>query len=136
MMLPFKVQRLLSTIIEKKGLDIEDALGYLYSSDTYRQLSSDSPYLRRLSTANLYDMLKKGKRKKKQTRNISSDTLLFISSCIENYKEHKRMGADEVLMLFKKYDVTDYLIQGFEVLHTQGKKYIMADIDRYIKNRE
>jgi len=35
MMLPFKVQQLLNIIIEKRGLCINDALQYLYSSDLY-----------------------------------------------------------------------------------------------------
>jgi hypothetical protein len=83
MLLPFKVQRLLDTIIRKRGLDIEDAMQYLYSSDLYRKLSSESSYLWQLSTFNLYDFLK---------------------------------------------DV-------FDTLHTQGKEYILEEIDSYIQNR-
>ncbi len=134
--LPFKVQRLLETIIDKKGLNVEDALGYLYSSDMYKQLSVDSPYLRRQSTASLYDLLKRGKLKKKHDENITPERLLFISFCVENYKRHKGISAEDVLFVFKKYDVIDYLMKGFGVLHTQGKEYIMSDIDNYIKNRK
>lgn len=135
-LLPFKVQQLLDTIIDKRGLGIEDALDYLYSSELYRKLSTDSPLLWRLSTANLYDMLKSEKRKTRHEQDTSLPVLLFIAFCIENYKEHRQMSSDNVLHLFKKYGVIDYLTQGFGVLHTQGKEYIMADIDRYIKNRE
>ncbi len=135
MMLPFKVQQLLDLIIDKRGFGVEDALGYLYSSELYRQLSSES-YLWRLSTDNLYDLLKNEKRKTKNSQNNSSPILLFIAFCIENYKEHKHISADEVLFLFKKYRVINYLTQGFDVLHTQGKEYIMSDIDTYIKNRK
>ncbi len=135
MMLPFKVQQLLDVIIDKRGLNIEDALEYLYSSELYRQLSSE-PYLWRLSTDNLYDLLKSEKRRKKQSQNNSSSILLFIAFCIESYKEHKHTNAGEVIFLFKKYGVIDYLTQGFDVLHTQGREYIMSDIDRYIDNRK
>jgi hypothetical protein len=135
-MLPFKVQRLVGTIIDKKGLDVEDALGYLYSSELYKKLSTDSPLLWRLSTANLYDMLKNEKRKTRHSQNNSQPVLLFLSFCIENYKEHKQMSSDEVLYLFRKYDVIRFLTDGFDVLHTQGKKYIMTDIDRYIAGRK
>lgn len=135
-MLPFKVQQLLDTIIEKRGLGIEDSLEYLYSSELYRKLSTDSPLLWRLSTANLYDMLKEEKRKTRQRQTRSSSVLLFLAFCIENYKEHKHIGADEVLFLFKKYDVVGFLTDGFDALHTQGKEYIMTEIDRYIKNRK
>lgn len=135
MMLPFKLQQLLDTIIDKRKLGIEDAVGYLYSSDLYKRLSSDSPYLWRLSTANLYDLLKKEKRHERYSQKHSSPILLFVAFCIENYKEHSHTSTDEVLFLFKKHDVIDYLIQGFDVLHSQGEEYIMSDIDRYIKNR-
>ncbi len=134
--LPFKVQQLLDTIIEKRGLGIEDSLEYLYSSELYRKLSTDSPLLWRLSTANLYDMLKEEKRKTRQRQTRSSSVLLFLAFCIENYKEHKHISANEVLFLFKKYDVIGFLTDGFDVLHTQGKEYIMTEIDRYIKNRK
>ncbi len=130
-----KVQHLLDAIINKRGLGIEDALEYLYSSELYRQLSSES-YLWRLSTDNLYDLLKSEKRKKRHSQNNSSPVLLFIAFCIENYKDHRNISAEEVLFLFKKYGVINYLTLGFDLLHTQGKEYIMSDIDRYIKNRK
>jgi hypothetical protein len=136
LMLPFKLQQLLGTIIDKRRLDVEDALGYLYSSELYKKLSTDSPLLWRLSTANLYDMLKNEKRRARHKQNTSSPVLLFIAFCTENYKAHKQISAEEVLCLFKKYNVIEYLTEGFDVLHTQGKEYIMADIDLYIKNRK
>ncbi len=136
MLLPFKLQQLLDVIIDKRGLNIEDALEYLYSSKLYRQLSSESSYLWQLSTMNLYDLLKKEKLEKRHSQDNSLPILLFIAFCIENYKEHKHISADKVLFLFKKYDVVAYLARVFETLHTQGKEYIMSDIDRYIKNRK
>ncbi|MFV0553835.1 MAG: DUF3791 domain-containing protein [Mangrovibacterium sp.] len=133
-LLPFKVQQLLDAIIIERGLGIEDALEYLYSSELYRQLS-EGTYLWRLSASNLYDMLKQEKNEAKQAQDNSSQVLLFISFCIENYKEHHQIEANEVLFLFKKYGVIKYLTLGFDVLHTQGKDYIMADIDNYLDNR-
>jgi hypothetical protein len=134
--LTFKLQQLIGTIVEKKGMGVEDALEYLYSSKLYEKLSTDSPYLWRLSAANLYDLLKTEKRKTKHAQNVSSPVLLFLAFCIENYKEHKQTDATETLFLFRKYGVIDYLIAGFDVLHTQGREYIMSDIDRYIENRK
>ena len=37
--------------------------------------------------------------------------------------------------LFDKYGVSEYLIDNFEVLHTQSPEWILADIDEYIENR-
>ncbi|MDR1371330.1 MAG: DUF3791 domain-containing protein [Dysgonamonadaceae bacterium] len=135
MMLPFKMQQLLETIIEKRGLNIKDAMLYLYSSDLYQRMSEEESYLWQLSTPNLYDMLKTEKRKKKQKENNSAPVLLFLSFCMENYKEHKNLSAEETLCLFNKYEVVDYLEDVFDALHTQGKDYIMSEIDEYINNR-
>jgi len=135
MMLPFKVQQLLETIIEKRRLNIKDAMQYLYSSNLYKQMSAESSYLWQLSTLNLYDLLKKEKRIKKRKENNATPVLLFLSFCMENYKEHKDCTAEEILVLFNKYGVIDYLEEVFDTLHTQGKDYIMSEIDEYINNR-
>lgn len=136
MMLPFKLHQLLDTIIEKKGLGVEDALQYLYSSDLYKQLSSESSYLWQLSTLNLYDLLKREKRLKKQNQNNDTPILLFLTFCLENYKEYKNINAEEALFLFNKYGVLEYLEKVFDTLHTQSKEYIMSEIDNYINNRK
>ncbi len=136
MMLPFKLQQLLDTIIEKKGLAVQDALQYLYSSDLYKQLSSESSYLWQLSTLNLYDLLKREKRLKKQNQNNDTPILLFLTFCLENYKEYKNINAEEALFLFNKYGVLEYLEKVFDTLHTQSKEYIMSEIDNYINNRK
>jgi hypothetical protein len=98
-------------------------------------MSAKDSYLWQLSTPNLYDMLKKEKNKKKRKENNSASVLLFLSFCIENYKAHKNLSAEETLFLFNKYGVVDYLGDVFDVLHTQGKDYIMSEIDAYIDNR-
>ena len=136
MMLPFKIQQLLEAIIDKKKSGVEDAMQYLYSSDLYKQLAEEDSYLWQLSALNLYDMLKTEKRRKKQKQNNSTPVLLFLSFCFENYKEHKNISAEEALFLFSKHNVQSYLEAVYEPLHTQGKEYIMSDIDEYINNRE
>lgn len=42
LLLPFKIQQLLLMIIEKRGLNIKDAMLYLYTSDLYKQMSIES----------------------------------------------------------------------------------------------
>lgn len=136
MMLPFKIQQLLETIIEKNELNIKDAMQYLYSSDLYRKISAKDSYLWQLSTANLYDMLQTEKHEEKQKENNSAPVLLFLAFCLENYKEYKKLSIEEVLLLFNRYKVVDYLEDVFDMLHTQGKDYIMSEIDEYINNRK
>ena len=138
MMLPFKLQQLLDAIIKKKRLGIEDALHYVYSSDFYKQLSSESSYLWQLSTLNLYDLLDKEKKrvKKQEQSNASPAIYLFLTFCLESYKDYKNISAEDALFLFNKFNVLDYLKEVFDTLHTQGKDYIVVEIDNYINNRK
>jgi len=115
---------------------VEEAFQYLYSSDLYKKLSSESSYFWKLSTPNLYDLLKKEKRLRKQGQNTTKPMLLFFAFCVENYKDHKSIDTTETLFLFNKYNVLVYLEEVHETLHTQGKEYIMKEIDDYINNMD
>jgi hypothetical protein len=135
-MVPCKVQQLLQIIIERKGFGVEDAVQYLYLSDLYKQLSKKDSYLWKMGAAYLYDLLEEEKIKKKEKQNNSAAVLLFLSFCLENYKDYKRINAEDISYLFNKYNVLDYLEDVFESLHTQGKNYIIRDIDEYINNQK
>ena len=64
-----------------------------------------------------------------------SKELPFIIYCIEEYKNQKNLTGKEVMALFNRYSVCDYIRSFYEVLHTTGNKYIVNDIDLYIKSR-
>lgn len=59
----------------------------------------------------------------------------FIVFCIENYKEKERLISKEIFKLFEDYKVLDYLKEGYDILHTQGKEWLMNDIDEFLKVR-
>lgn len=63
-----------------------------------------------------------------------SKELPFIILCIEEYKNQKGMNSKEVMSLFNKYSVCEYIKDFYEALHTTGVKYIINDIDLYIKS--
>lgn len=65
-----------------------------------------------------------------------SDIAYFISFCIEMYKNRKGMSADEVIGLFDKYSIIEYLAENFEVLHTQSHYWILEEIDETIQKRK
>lgn len=65
-----------------------------------------------------------------------SKELPFIVLCIEEYKNSKRMSGKNVVDLFNKYSVFEYIRSFYEVLHTTGTKYIINDIDLYINSRK
>ena len=64
------------------------------------------------------------------------DIALFIAFCIEEYAAYKRMSGEEVLDMFTKYGVTDYLNKYFEPLHTQGRQWLIDEIDEFIAIRK
>ena len=65
-----------------------------------------------------------------------SDTAHFKVFCLERYKSEHNMKGKEAFHLFKEYGVLDYLASFYDVLHTFGDKYIVQDIDLFIKARQ
>lgn len=63
-----------------------------------------------------------------------SRELPFIILCIEEYKNQKNLSGNNVVLLFNKYRVFDYIRSFYDVLHTTGTKFIVNDIDLYIKS--
>ena len=60
----------------------------------------------------------------------------FLIYCIEIYKNAKKLTGKDVIVLFTKYRVNEYVRSYFEALHTTGEKYIISDIDLYIEARQ
>ncbi len=65
-----------------------------------------------------------------------SKELPFIVLCVEEYKNKKNMLGEEVVDLFNKYCVFEYIKSFYDVLHTTGTRYIINDIDLYIDSRK
>jgi len=59
----------------------------------------------------------------------------FIVYCIEEYKAARNLSGREVIRLFNRYGILDYIRNYYEALHTTGPRYIVDDIDGYIKAR-
>lgn len=60
----------------------------------------------------------------------------FLVFCIEQYKSAKNLTGKQVIDLFKKYRVSEYIVSCFGAMHTTGTNYIIEDIDLYIEARE
>ncbi len=59
----------------------------------------------------------------------------FISFCIENFKVAHDMKGKDVANLFEENKVIDFLTEGYEVIHTQGKEYIIEEIELFLRTR-
>ena len=64
------------------------------------------------------------------------EVVKFKAFCLERYKYAHNLSGREVLSLFLKYGVMDYIGSFYDVLHTFGDKYIVADIEEYIAVRQ
>lgn len=71
--------------------------------------------------------------RKKEGKNREGEFLIY---CIEIYKSAKSMTGAEVMKLFTKYCIPEYVKSCFGTLHTTGEKYIVDDIDLYIRARQ
>lgn len=60
----------------------------------------------------------------------------FLIFCIEQYKSAKNLNGRQVMDLFRKYRISEYIVSCFEALHTTGTNYIIEDIDLYIEARQ
>lgn len=64
------------------------------------------------------------------------DIAYFLSFCIEQYKKEKEVSGAEAVQTLKQYGVLEYLAEHFDVLHTQSKQWLLADIDEFIHIRK
>jgi hypothetical protein len=63
-----------------------------------------------------------------------SDNVDFIAYCLEEYKTANSMSGKEVIALFKKYNIIDYIVSCYGALHTMGGLAIVDDIQSLIEN--
>lgn len=64
------------------------------------------------------------------------DIAYFLSFCIEQYKNKHQMTGEEAAILFERCGVLPYLEENFEVLHTQGHRWLMEEIDNLINKQK
>ena len=69
-------------------------------------------------------------------RKKEKDIALFVAFCIEEYGAAKGMTGKQVLDLFSKYGLVDYFSECYDVLHTQGRQWLIEEIDEYIEIRK
>ena len=64
------------------------------------------------------------------------DRAYFISFCIEQYKHAKGLTGEEAMRELNRYGVLEYLEEHFEVLHTQSRQWLLADIEKFMNIRK
>ena len=63
----------------------------------------------------------------------TEDLSFWLSWCIEEYAHEKQLVNSDVAELFEQNGVIAYLTGNAEILHTQGKDYILGSIDDFLR---
>ena len=59
----------------------------------------------------------------------------FVSFCIEMFARAKKLSGDRVAAAFESCGAIDYLDSGYDLLHTQGERWLVADMEDFLKVR-
>ena len=63
------------------------------------------------------------------------DIAYFLAFCMEQYKQAKGLSGQEVLNVFDRYGILEYLSEYYDVLHSQSRQWIIEDIEEFISIR-
>lgn len=131
---PIKISRLAEYVSERKRISLDEALVYIYINPMYDRLYDEGAKWWYLSTEALYDEFENARRER--TRRVESEVFEFYTYCLEKYALAKGMTGLQALALFKRYGADDYLMEHYDLLHTQGTGYVIDEIDRFIQRRK
>ena len=132
--IPLKISQLALLVSQRKHIPVNVALGYIYDTPFYAKLYDEDAKWWYLDTESLYKLLEQSWLP--NVRIISNNLVVFLTFCMENYAKKHNMTSLEVYALFRHYHVDEYLVNGFDMLHTQGEDAILQDIEIFIKNRK
>ena len=59
----------------------------------------------------------------------------FLIYCMEVYKRAEKLNGIQVLERFLRYNLFDYVLEFYEILHIHGVSYILQDINNYISGQ-
>ena len=67
---------------------------------------------------------------------MSSDQLDFVTYCIGNLSMRLQLPQRIIYLKLKDSGILEnYIVKGYEVLHTFGKEYLMDDLITYMQEK-
>lgn len=130
--IPLKISQIAIFVAKKKHIPISAALSYIYDSPFYERLYDEKAKWWYLDTESLYQEIERAR--VQSQINVSDNVVTFLTFCIERYAQKHDISSLQSYALFRKHKVDDYLIKGYDVLHTQGEDTILNDIEIFLKN--
>lgn len=132
--IPLKISQLAILISRRKHIPINAALGYIYDSPFYAKLYDEKAKWWYLDTESLYRQLEVSWVKTEEI--LPNNVIVFLSFCIEKYAQKHGITSLQAYAIFRQYEADAYLIDGFDMLHTQGEGTILHDIELFIRNHK
>lgn len=132
--IPIKISHLAAYVSKMKRISLDDALVYIYVNPMYKNLYDEKAKWWYLSTEALYEEFELWRNRQK--RDVLKDVFEFYTYCLENYAIRKKISGMRAWVLFKELGVDDYVIDNYDLLHTQGLEYVLDDIQRFINRRK
>ena len=131
---PVKIASLAEYIAGKKRISLDEALVYIYLNPMYRDLYSEGAKWWYLSSDALYDEFEL--RRKDRAMEVSKSAFEFYTYTLEKYALERGISGLHALALFKEYGVDEFLLNHYDLLHTQGTGYVLDEVQRFIDRRK
>ena len=132
--IPIKIAHLAEYVSKVKRISLDDALVYIYVNPMYERLYDELAKWWYLSTEALYKEFESWRNR--QSLDVPKEVFEFYTYCLENYATNMHISGMQAWVRFKEMKVDDYIIQNYDLLHTQGIDYILDDIGRFINRRK
>lgn len=132
--IPIKISHLAEYVAKVKRISLDDALVYIYVNPMYERLYDEKAKWWYLSTEALYGEFEL--QRNRQRRDVPKEVFEFYAYCLENYATYKQIGGLRAWICFKESGVDEYIINNYDLMHTQGLEYVLDDIQRYIDRRK
>ena len=132
--IPIKISHLAEYVSNVKRISLDDALVYIYINPMYERLYDENAKWWYLSTEALYEEFEL--RRDRQEIGVDKAVFEFYAYCLENYATRKQISGIRAWTLFKETGADKYVVDNYDLLHTQGIDYILDDIQRFINRRK
>jgi len=132
--IPIKISHLAAYVAKTKRISLDDALVYIYVNPMYEKLYDEEAKWWYLSTEALYDEFERCR--SREGIDVPKEVFEFYTYCLENYAIRKQISGMRAWVVFKESGADEYVIDNYDLLHTQGLEYVLDDIQRYINRRK
>ena len=131
--IPVKIAHLAEYVSRVKHISLDDALVYIYVNPMYERLYNEDAKWWYLSTEALYEEFEL--RRSRRQVEVSKEVFEFYTYCLENFAAREKISGMRAWVVFKESGADEYLIDNYDLLHTQGMDYNLDDVQRFINRR-